>query len=291
MVRRETNVTECWTYGERGQKQHGLDILGELSSTVGFFVCYQCKRVAKFSSAEIRKAVDKFLQGKWAGRTKRLVLCTSLPLVGTKQTEEITRQHCRLQSREIEFEIWDASEGGRLSERLKNYPDLVDDFFLREWVRRFNGEEAASSLGERLDGARLSELRAHLLAIYSTLFGRSDQGIRIGSGRAIPLIDRYVPPAVVETREFGASGETSIDSAAAPNGQGHLEKEPERTKGRPVGTTSIHELRIPVGDWLSRNNRSVILGEPGYGKSSLLRVMALQLLNGLDDPFLLPCDP
>ncbi len=42
---------------------------------------------------------------------------------------------------------------------------------------------------------------------------------------------------------------------------------------------------MPVGNWLSRHNRSIILGEPGYGKSALLRVAALQLLNGLDEPF------
>jgi hypothetical protein len=255
IVRREANIAECWVYGERGQKQHGLDILAELSSSPGFFLCYQCKRVDKFSPTDIAKAVDTFLQGKWAGKTKRFVLCTSLQLSETRQIDEICEQSNLLKTKGIEFEIWDGSEAGLLSERLKKNPELVDDFFLREWVRRFNGEDAAKSLEERLDGENLAELRAQLQIIYSTLFIRSDQGIRIGSSQAIPLINRYVPPAVIETREIAVSGGMSIESRADLKEPSYSEKEPKQTQSRSTRTTSIQELRMPVGDWFSRNSR------------------------------------
>ncbi len=288
VVRREANVAECWTYGERGQKQHGLDILAELGSTPGAFVCYQCKQVEKFSATDINKTVDTFPQGKWACKTKRFVLCTSLQLTETQQVDEIAKQRNVLTAKGIEFETWDGSGGGRLSERLKNHPDLVDDFFLRDWVRLFNGPDAAASLGERLDGGNLAELRAQLLEIYSTLFHRSDQGIRLGSSRAMPLLDRYVTPAVIETREVSTSDGISIGDIANSKDQPYSEEPRQQTRGRSAPITTIQEIRTPVGEWLSRHNRSVILGEPGYGKSALLRVAALQLLKGLDDPFYLP---
>ena len=36
-------------------------------------------------------------------------------------------------------------------DKLKDLPELVDEFFGREWVRVFCGEDAAARLGERFD--------------------------------------------------------------------------------------------------------------------------------------------
>ena len=288
IVRREATVAECWAYGERGQKQYGLDILAELRNATGEFACYQCKRVEKFSVNDINRAVDEFLQGKWACKIKRFILCTSLQLTKTQQVDEISRQRDILATKGIEFETWDGSESGRLSERLKNYADLVDDFFLREWVRLFNGQEAADFLGQRLDGGNLSELRTQLLVIYTTLFHRHDQGIRLGSSRTTPLLYRYVTPAIIDIRELSQTEGISTGNTANLADQHYSMKDHEQTIGQSTRAATIQEIRMPIGDWLSRHNRSVILGEPGYGKSALLRVAALQLLNGLDEPFLIP---
>ena len=288
IVRREATVAECWAYGERGQKQYGLDILAELRDAPGEFVCYQCKRVKKFSPNDIKKAVKTFLQGKWACKSKRFVLCTSLQLTETQQVDEITKQKNVLKAKGIDFETWDGSEGGRLSERLKNLPDLVNDFFLREWVRLFNGQDAMTSLGERLDGENLAELRTQLRKIYSTLFHRNDQGIRLGSSRAMSLLNRYVTPTVIETREVSAVDGISTRSIENSSGQSSSEERQQKTHSRSARVSTIQEIRTPIEDWFSRHNRSVILGEPGYGKSALLRVVVLQLLNGSDEPFSLP---
>ncbi len=285
IVRRETTVVECWIYGERGQKQHGLDILAAVSNVPDEYACYQCKRVEKFSAADIEKTVNTFLEGKWAFKTKRFILCTSSHLTETQQVDEIAKQRSILAAKGIEFVTWDGSGGGQLSEHLKNYPDLVDDFFLRDWVRIFNGKDAADSLGERLDGSNLAELRTQLLQIYSTLFERYDPGIRLASSGTIPIRDRYVPPAVIEVREIATNGTLTGNDEYANDQQYSKD---QQNRGRLTRVTTIQEIRMPVGDWFSRHDRSVILGEPGYGKSSLLRVIALQLLNGLDEPFSLP---
>ena len=157
-------------------------------------------------------AVKKFLDGKWAKKANRLVLCTSSALNKTDQVDEIVKQRSILGEQGIEFQVWDGSDGGQLSELLKSYPDLVDDFFLREWVRRFNGDRAANSLGEKLDGVELEKLRSQLHDVYAALFLRHDQGLRLGSQRPSNILDRYVTPIAIELRRNIVS-EIATDSS------------------------------------------------------------------------------
>ncbi|MCA1773751.1 MAG: NACHT domain-containing protein, partial [Halomonas sp.] len=287
VVRREATTSECWAYGTKGQAQHGLDILAAQQGEPDKFACYQCKRVEKFTAHDIKKSIDVFLKGKWVKKTKRFILCTTLALSDTKQVDEISKQHERLATQGIDFEIWDASDGGPLSERLKEYPVLVDDFFLREWVHRFNGSEAGESLGERLHGAQLAELRSQLKDVYTTLFLRHDQGIRLGSQRSAPLLNRYVAPAVIETREIIISEQVSDIKTPKHEDERSPDKEMPQTPLL-VHSSSIQEIRTPIGEWLSQHDKTVILGEPGYGKSTLLRIITLQLMNDRDDLFKLP---
>ncbi|MBT9612562.1 MAG: NACHT domain-containing protein [Burkholderiales bacterium] len=285
---REAAISECWVYGIPGQTQFGLDILAARNQTPSEFACYQCKRVKEFSGEDIKKAVDKFLKGKWADKARSFVLCTSSALSRTEQVDEIAAQHSRLAAKNIEFHVWDGSEGGQLTERLKSHPDLVDDFFLREWVRRFNGEEAAKSLGEKLDGVELEKLRSQLYEVYTTLFLRHDQGLRLGTQRPASLLKRYIAPAVIESRNITTS-ESPTDSPIPRQGEQNPSGTEMQHSRRPrVQSTTTQEIRIPVGEWFSRHDRSVVLGEPGYGKSTLLRVIALQLLSKRDDPFQTP---
>ena len=286
IARCETNVAECWIYGVRGQKQHGLDVIAELLDSPGELACYQCKRVEYFSVTDINNAVEKFLEGKWANRTRRFILCTSLSLSETKQVDEIRKQRKKLEKLNIEFDVMDGSESGKLSVYLKRFPALVDDFFGREWVRIFNGKESAESLGQRLDGLNLAELRKQLLAVYSTLFHRYDPGIRLVLNPTAPLLERYIAPTVIRTRElFQIEKMPSENTETFTDGQ-PFQNRPQQTFDQSI--TTMQELRLPIGDWLSSHNRSVILGEPGFGKSTLLRVAVLQLLMGCDEPLSIP---
>ncbi|MBJ6449191.1 hypothetical protein JGT34_18120, partial [Enterobacter hormaechei] len=84
IVSREETIADCWIYGVPGQKQFGLDILATANDDSDYFVCYQCKRVRNYTSDDIKKAVDKFLEGKWFNKTKKLVLCVSSILSRTE---------------------------------------------------------------------------------------------------------------------------------------------------------------------------------------------------------------
>lgn len=119
LVRREAAISDCWIYGVPGQTQYGLDILATLHQTPKKYVCYQCKRVNNFSRKDIEVAVKKFLDGKWAKKANRLVLCTSSALNKTDQVDEIVKQRSILGEQGIEFQVWDGSDGGQLSELLK----------------------------------------------------------------------------------------------------------------------------------------------------------------------------
>jgi len=162
LVRREGRVLDCVLYGTRGQAQGGIDVLAAETADPTRRICYQCKRVEKFEPSDIRKAVDKFLEGPFADTATEFVLCVSLPLEDTAQVTEFDAQRERLRQGGISLVKWDGSDGGLLCEKLKLLPDLVDDFFSRPWVEEFNGKEAASKLGERLDAVELGRLRPRL---------------------------------------------------------------------------------------------------------------------------------
>src|SRR5262245_27837596 len=100
---------------------------------------YQCKREKDFRPAKIKAAVTKFLEGEWARKANTFVLCTQESLRTTQKADEFEVQQALLKKRAITFLPWDKEE---LSSKLKNLPNLVDDFFGRVWVVAFCGQEA-----------------------------------------------------------------------------------------------------------------------------------------------------
>lgn len=143
----EADVEHCQIYGTPGQDQEGIDIYARMK-TNGSYTVYQCKRENKFTASKIEKAVKTFSNDEWADKAKTFVLCTKESLVETKRAKEVERQRDELKKKEIAFVIWDSIQ---LSKKLKKIPELVDDFFSREWVRVFCGEDAAAQLGEKFN--------------------------------------------------------------------------------------------------------------------------------------------
>lgn len=112
LVRREGEVVECSVYGTPGQAQGGIDILATHSGQAVLRQCYQCKKVAEFSPADIVSAVDKFLAGKWAQDAREFVLCVSISLESTQLQDELDRQRYLFKSG-IALSVWDGSNGRR----------------------------------------------------------------------------------------------------------------------------------------------------------------------------------
>jgi restriction endonuclease len=252
LVRYEADIEHCQRYGERGQKQQGIDIFGRHRGG-GSYTLYQCKRVQSFGPAAIKDAVDEFMKGTWFSRATKFVLCISESEVPTKHADTIEEQARRLAERNIVFEVWDRE---RISELLKAHPELVDDFFGREWVKAFCGVEVAESLGTRLDAFSAERFRRELGEFYRYLFDSQDPGIPIPrreGARAFPLDERYVLPDVYVSDVGGVVNEglARVDSSSESNtsrrrslaegeaGEGSERKRSESSRER-IGARPIH---------------------------------------------------
>lgn len=279
LVRREGEIVDCCVYGTPGQAQGGIDILATHSENAASRVCYQCKKVTEFRPADIVSAVDKFLTGKWVEVAREFVLCVSISLENTQLHDELDRQRNRLSERGITLSVWDGATAGGICERLKAHPDLVDDFFGRVWVASFNGQSVAASLGDRLNGYELGQLRARLLSLYSVLFMQHDPGLRSDGERRLDYRDRYVTADVIERNQVDI---VSADSPvmSSPMGEDRSLGEMHRpgTAGLSKGNLTTYETRRPVFEWLRHQQKCVVLGEPGFGKSAMLRYLALSIL-------------
>jgi len=290
LVRHEADIEHCQLYGERGQKQHGIDIFARHSGAASYSL-YQCKRVENFSAVDIRDAVDKFLRGEWAARASRFVLCLSDSAVRTQYANAIEEQAALLGKRNILLEPWDRE---KISELLKPHPELVDDFFGREWVKAFCGEEAAQHLSARMDAFAVQRFRRELGQFYRCLFDSQDPGIpiprKVGSS-PFPLDERYVLPDVY--RQNAASASSPVVEAAAAPSQTEQSREQDlaasealpgseprgRNWSREPAAPRSYVSREAVEMWLPQSKRSIVVGGPGSGKSSLLRYVITDLFS------------
>ena len=262
----ETHVDECIPYGQPGETQHGIDLFGWRQKQRP--VVYQCKRHSgqSFRPSLIGKEVARFLGGRWGDRAGLFVFCCIAPLNTIKRANAVDDARERLKDHGVDFEPWDAT---RLSRMLKDQPAVVDDFFGRDWVRAFNGEETATSLGERLTGQDLIEARSILCdeARMRTIHG-----------------DAYGPTADSELPPFVAQRVLVQESAAGPVGPNETvgddtETAPRRAPSRQSDSGSTGHMREEDADtWIARNPLCHLIGEVGQGKSTLLRRIELDLL-------------
>jgi hypothetical protein len=276
-IRTQSVVIRAQLYGVRGQKQHGIDLYVRLSDPLRYEV-YQCKRLSSFTAADVKKAVDTFLAGKWHDKVKAFRVLTSHPIEDTKIGDAIEAEAKRLEASGIAFEVIGQE---RLSEWLKDHPRIVDDFFSRAWVEQFCGAEAAKELTRRMNAATVAEYRIRLKKFYQMIFNRHDPGIpvptRIGQ-KELQLRYRFVVPEV-----YGSLPAAAI-AREVPNQSAGPETSSSNESG---GTAPVREspslgeikVRVDADRWLSQGKRSVILGGPGSGKSVLLRVLVLELLS------------
>ena len=288
LARLEGDVEHAQCYGEQGDDQDGIDLFARTIASSKYRV-YQCKNEAGFGPAKIAEAVDVFLAGEWAQRSEQFILCTREPLESRLRSEAVRVQSERLRDLQVELVIWDASA---LSEKLKDLPNVVDDFFGRAWVEIFCGNEAAQNLGirRRLDGADVRNWRLQLQTFYDSLFNRQDLGLPGDQfGRLAPssLSARYIFPDVETQNQYSnflSEGEFTTTQVTAENTPSQYRTENsndsdalQASSNRSVATPQTR--RQAFYRWLSGPLRSVVLGDPGSGKSTLLRFVALDLLS------------
>ena len=294
LAQRCGNVERCQEYGPPGQKQEGIDIYVRSLESSRYSV-WQCKRYQKFSPSLVEGAVSDFLDGSWASKTDEFVLTLTVSTERTNLVEAIEAQGDRLRERNIRFLPLGITQ---ISERLKDHPDLVDDFFGREWVRIFCGEDAVDKLSSRrLEPAEVIRLRQLLRRCYTEHFEITDPGLPSFIGPISPdhqpfrLVDRFVPPEILEEQQVSHAPEileeqdshTEMFNYSSGNQENRLlhtdgiEALSPSRRTRVMARPSV--VRRPAIDWLSGSEQSVVLGDPGIGKSTLLRCILLDLLS------------
>jgi hypothetical protein len=271
LCRRHGGVEDCLFYGVAGQAQYGIDIF--MWRKDGGYSVVQCKRYKEFTGGHLKKAIDKFLDGRWKDRADTFVLATSSDLA--EIAEDVTAQIDRLRKVGLAFEAWDRSS---LSEKLKQEPDLVLDFFGRAAVDAFFDPMAGERLVSRLDPRELIEYRLALGDLYREVVAVDDLGIVAGSP-STPLRQRFVMPDVVVESDGATAEDVKDRHSGSLRDQSGLpeglvgEFEPHARDPMPLAV----EARVAGDEWLATGDRKLVVGEPGAGKTALLRYVLLDM--------------
>lgn len=292
-------------YGRRGQAQFGIDVYARDRVVLGKplpprrYVCLQSRRTELVNKARLNNSVDDFLNGRWANVSRKFIYATSASTKSTEIVDEIERLFSQLVPLSIEFEVWGRES---ISDWLKDHPKIVDDFFSREWVKAFCGERVAETLGARLDGQQVATLRRELARIYAASFRAADSGLfafRLTQAHPVELLDRFVTPDLISTTPQTASLPQPVGNLDEPSLEDQdrrtiLEEAAERNwSGIDEGAWFLRNLarrqrrvedpqvtdRRSADQWVGTEPLQVIVGDPGTGKSTLLRYLVLDLLS------------
>ena len=304
LLRTEVGAVRAALYGLPGQAQHGIDmyaiapVASDEVTNPRRYVTLQSRRISNVFPASLENCVNDFLEGQWADVSQKLVYATSAPARSTQVIEKIEELSRHLDPQSIVFEVWDQEE---ISEKLKGRPELVDDFFGRPWVTAFCGEGAANQLGNRLDAREMADLRRELARIYATTFGLADPGFAgfgLNKVRRVELLERFVTPdltsvahqtasypydVAVETEVVGQTPGSHGDFGTAQEWNALLPDEYSWSVPSAFGTShnvqsAASVERRPADQWVGTERLQVIIGDPGAGKSALLRYLVLDLL-------------
>jgi len=281
-------VEQALAYGTAGQAQFGIDVLVRL--TDGTFEVWQTKRHKKFNPSDVRAAIDLFLKHKWAAQAKKFVLAVACELDATAVVDAIETGRDRLREKSIRFE---PLGGSQLTERLRTEPIIVDDFFDRPWVHAVCPTEALERLANRMSQFTRKSLRKALRDCYSSWAATVDPGLPIAGldrlGRALPTVPiakKYVKPDVLlrapglerveKTPEIGAARDSAAELLRSNPVTDEMSAQ---RRGERPSAPVIREQRMTVDRFLANNDRAIIAGDAGIGKSTLLRMLALDILS------------
>ena len=284
LAREDPDVVYCALYGRPGQAQDGIDIYARLIGSG--HNCWQAKNQKDVRPSDIEKAVNDFLEGKWAESAKRFVFCVRASLADTALQDAIEAQAARLLEEGIVFE---GVDGTQLSAKLRSHPEIVDDLFGRKWLVAFAGEEVAEGLRRPLEVQRVKALRRRLAEIYDARAQQLDPGLNVDPGPGVlhDIRKRFVIPYVDPANPLL---EASLDPEDRPGDASrdddHAWQFDEHGDARKATQLRGPLIELPAtpsvafDDWLLGDDRALLLsGAPGSGKSTILRCLALDLVS------------
>lgn len=289
IVKKEADIENVYLYGGQGEKQKGIDIIAYVNNQKNVeYRVYQCRRLKEVSPSDVERAVKEFNENKWQPCPKKFILCFAVPILSSSAHDKYRELKEELFKAGISFEIWC---GETFDDRLKSDPFLTYDFFNKAWAEAFHGHDVINKIGPRLAGIEISKLRKSLFSFYQRIFERFDTSALLIKDKRISYQNKYVNSRILEqktilftppTHEKIADKEAAIVAGSTPE-QGEPTAPQDEGEIRPNNPSLKQAIETvsqeKVLAWVSKQKRAVILGEPGLGKSTLLRYMALNLLD------------
>jgi energy-coupling factor transporter ATP-binding protein EcfA2 len=268
-------------YGRAGQAQQGIDLFVRGIDTK--YEVWQAKRYESVTANDVATMVSKFRAGAWRNKSDKLILAVQASLADTKVQDEIEGQAAALKADGVTLVPYGGEE---LSELLKNHPEIVDDFFGRQWVEAFLGLDVAKALGSRLDGGEFARVRAQLCKYYDAHFHLLDVGValppqNLGPAQDGPpsLLRRFtVPDVVVRDTVAGDTHAGQSTGSLEPSGLGSGSSDNETAPSLTKPSRRDYVRRSQLGNWLAEGQHLAVIGDSGSGKSMLLRCIALDML-------------
>ena len=298
IVQLDFKISDCEIYGTKGQTQHGIDIFAKQTNSK--YSTYQCKRYQEYSLTNLKDAIKHFENHKFKNTSEKFVICTSCEWNKAQLQDLFEKEKTRFEKANIILEKWDKIQ---LSKKLKKQPQIVFDFFGLAWVKAFNGDLALESLSQnkKLDARQIVKYRTELYSFYSAIFNTQDPGIPIQeiNNSSYAIQDRFVVPDVVPYESFELS-DNYLDNECLENTHESViidedelyffnnysykyDDDYNLTQKKRKAQISNNEyktdLRKNIDDILSQQHRTVIVGDPGTGKSTLLRFLVLDILS------------
>lgn len=287
LAQEQFSIDDCEIYGVKGQKQYGIDIFARKENNK--YKCYQCKRYQSVSENDLDKAIDEFKSGKWFDKTDEFVFCTTYPLDTTQLQDKFNDLKQTLNSYGTELIKWDKIQ---ILRTLKDYPQIVYDFFGAEWVKEFIGEEALEKVtsSRKLDSNQVIKYRKELYEVYLTVFQQYDPGLPLKKieDTSFLLKDRFVIPEVFEKEHFNRfllpieqetkNSYEKFSNLHTPDDDYYTRKE-ERFLPKKFEVIKDLKFRKNIDIILAQKRKTIILGDPGSGKSTLLRYIILDILS------------
>ncbi|HHG3078923.1 TPA: hypothetical protein ACPVXB_004315 [Vibrio parahaemolyticus] len=281
-------LEHCHMYGKRGQAQEGIDLFVR-HGTDKLYTVYQCKRYKEYSVTNLKDAVTTFSKGAWVDKTRHFYICISCDAAERKLSDEIETQAKILKQKGIDLFVLDKA---KFSNKLKLHPNIVYDFFGKEWVRLFCGEEYLVNYENRLSASDFGEYKQKLGKFYYTLFENHEGSISNLSGQNTTpnFEDRYIVPDVVNSIYVGSYDDeftqSDMSKSSIDNMSIELIDEIDTDSG---AMGHIHsstyqaneniENRVSSLDWIATEKNTVVIGGAGSGKSALLKYIVLGLLD------------
>lgn len=293
LLETEAHVEHATLYGLRGQHQAGIDVYARTAPTLGAqqapgrsFVALQSRRVKKLTAASIASAVTDFLEGEWADRCSRFYYATSTSLRDTKLDAAVRSATDRLAHEGIEFIPWGAEE---LSERLRDEPRLVDDFFSRTWVGAFCGEDRAAELSLRISPEQARAARDALGKLYRAAFHAQGAPATVTGTTASELsyviLDTQPVTTELPSRASAPAEQPEQTVSILPMqeyvGTSRMvhRRRPRSQRKNPLRSSEGGATRTPADEWAESTHLRLLVGAPGSGKSSFLMFAAADILS------------